>query len=665
MTIKMPRNLMTAISVVAFAVMLHGCGGGGGSSPVATMDDDTPPTTPPTTIMGQIIPSGTTLTLPPGHGLQEGTLRAKMGDTVTLRDDDGNVVVSGTCNDVDCSADLTGDVVTIDGKVELLEANAFVLALLTDLLPPAPTEMTELETAQTAAMEAATAARTAAMAAGDAADAAEAAVVGRATIQTSSLPEGERNSVYLAGAARMHADIAATAATTAEAANEMAAEATTVTAAVAAQITAKQAQTEAEAHLMMAGVKQGLAETAAATEVFVGENEDGDATYSVGETTIAVDDDEVTHTLNKVTTTTGKLATVIDTKSLLDKNGAAIVAGTNDAAALDINIGVQYDSEDDGSRLTLVTAFLGKEKQKQFVRSGGNNPFGSLPMKDGSQIVQAVTSPPNTTLTPVLETGIVEITSDHDGISTTVDLTASGKPKSAGSGFVFNEDPKTSVELYYIDSGIKDTTIGKDDDGVDQTRIYLAKVIDDAGAVTYRQVNVKEVTVNAAAEFDHISYGVWAGLDSKGETVAELGTGFVSGSGPTEDMPNFGTANYSGNWVGLIQEQDLQGDGEVTEGDGVATMSANFLKAEVGVGLVGLATLEGSITDNTFSGTKVTSVSNVNLDNTAGKFSGEFSGGFYGSGDTRAQEAGGVFNFGSASNKAGAFVGAFGVVKQP
>ena len=36
MTIKMPRNLMTAISVVAFAVLLHGCGGGGGSSPTTT-----------------------------------------------------------------------------------------------------------------------------------------------------------------------------------------------------------------------------------------------------------------------------------------------------------------------------------------------------------------------------------------------------------------------------------------------------------------------------------------------------------------------------------------------------------------------------------------------------------------------------------------------------
>ena len=149
---------MAAVSVVAFAALLSSCGGGGGSSPVATMDDDTtmtpddtPPTTPPTTIMGQIIPSGTTLTLPPGHGLQEGTLRAKMGETVTLRDDEGNVIVSGTCNDVDCSADLTGDTVTLVGAIELVEANALVLALLTDLLPPDPADLNELETAQAAA----------------------------------------------------------------------------------------------------------------------------------------------------------------------------------------------------------------------------------------------------------------------------------------------------------------------------------------------------------------------------------------------------------------------------------------------------------------------------------------------------------------------------------
>ena len=44
----MPRNLMAAVSVVAFAALLSSCGGGGGGGgdPVATMDDDTPPTTP-------------------------------------------------------------------------------------------------------------------------------------------------------------------------------------------------------------------------------------------------------------------------------------------------------------------------------------------------------------------------------------------------------------------------------------------------------------------------------------------------------------------------------------------------------------------------------------------------------------------------------------------
>ena len=61
MTIKMPRNLMTAISVVAFAVLLHGCGGGGGGSPVTTDDttmapDDTTMAGP--MIAGATIPSG-------------------------------------------------------------------------------------------------------------------------------------------------------------------------------------------------------------------------------------------------------------------------------------------------------------------------------------------------------------------------------------------------------------------------------------------------------------------------------------------------------------------------------------------------------------------------------------------------------------------------------
>ena len=64
MIFKMPRNLMTAISVVAFAVMLHGCGGGGGGSPATTAPDETPPAGP--MIAGATVPSGTMITLPAG-----------------------------------------------------------------------------------------------------------------------------------------------------------------------------------------------------------------------------------------------------------------------------------------------------------------------------------------------------------------------------------------------------------------------------------------------------------------------------------------------------------------------------------------------------------------------------------------------------------------------
>ena len=78
MTIKMPRNLMTAISVVAFAVLLNGCGGGSDSSPVTTAPpDDT--TTPPTMIVGATVPSGTTITLPAdlGEDLEHPIRRAR------------------------------------------------------------------------------------------------------------------------------------------------------------------------------------------------------------------------------------------------------------------------------------------------------------------------------------------------------------------------------------------------------------------------------------------------------------------------------------------------------------------------------------------------------------------------------------------------------------
>ena len=134
MTIKMPRNLMTAISVVAFAVMLHGCGGGGGSSPVATMDDDTTMTPDDTTmagpmIAGKTVPSGTTVTLPAGTDLPKVTFSGDMGETITVPD-----IGTFTCVDAGgCSVAAAGDTVTTSGTIEVVSLAITDADILTQL----------------------------------------------------------------------------------------------------------------------------------------------------------------------------------------------------------------------------------------------------------------------------------------------------------------------------------------------------------------------------------------------------------------------------------------------------------------------------------------------------------------------------------------------------
>ena len=117
MTFKMPRNLMAAVSVVAFAALLSSCGGGGGSSPVATMDDDTTMTPDDTTmagpmIAGETVPSGTVVMLPAGTAPQDVTIRADMGETVTFAG------IAGTCASAGgCSVNVKDDVVTTTGDI--------------------------------------------------------------------------------------------------------------------------------------------------------------------------------------------------------------------------------------------------------------------------------------------------------------------------------------------------------------------------------------------------------------------------------------------------------------------------------------------------------------------------------------------------------------------
>ena len=179
--------------------------------------------------------------------------------------------------------------------------------------------------------------------------------------------------------------------------------------------------------------------------------------------------------------------------------------------------------------------------------------------------------------------------------------------------------------------------------------------------------NDVEVTakIPEATDYRHIHFGVWAALDAPAKNgtqkLSDLGIGFVQsiGDGLTgADMPNNGGAEYSGNWVGAVQARDEDGNGPISLVNNAASLTADFGKATITATLTGLATLEGAIDTNTFSGTKATvGADNMyNLDST-GKFTGSFSGGFYGK---QAAEAGGIFDFTSEDAEAGAFRGAFG-----
>ena len=77
---------------------------------------------------------------------------------------------------------------------------------------------------------------------------------------------------------------------------------------------------------------------------------------------------------------------------------------------------------------------------------------------------------------------------------------------------------------------------------------------------------------------------------------------------------------------------------------GAAGLVADFSKATIKATLTGLATLDGTIDTNTFSGTKATVIAedteNPHGLDMAGTFMGSFSGGFYGA---KAAEAGWCF----------------------
>ena len=178
------------------------------------------------------------------------------------------------------------------------------------------------------------------------------------------------------------------------------------------------------------------------------------------------------------------------------------------------------------------------------------------------------------------------------------------------------------------------------------------------------------VSVPMAEDYEYIHFGLWTALADSSflvgqNTIASLGIGFVAdaaGDSMTTDMPVFGDATYTGNWVAAVKAANLNGTGAISDKTGQATVEAHFVRNTVGVTLAGLATLSGAIDGSEFSGASpasVTASDDSGLD-AAGVFTGTMSGAFFG---PQGKEVGGVFDYSSLNDVEGAFRGAFGAAR--
>ena len=702
MTFKMPRNLMTAISVVAFAVMLQGCGGGGGSSPVATMDDETTiddttiddttidDTTPPTTIVGQTLPDGTMIPLPAGVELPDIEVTAVMGQTIPYPG-----IGTFTCASADgCSVVVADNVITTTGDIVVDSvADDSVDALIYAALNTEPVELDELQTAQAAAADAVTAAMTAAGNANTTAMEAETARATAATLQTGETSEG------LAEKAREQAGMAHTAYMDAKAASEAAAAADNVSDAIRAQVDAENARDAAQTAETNADNYAQMAADAADGELMI------DVTVkSVGDTTI-----DAAASRSVVTAGEGATAQVTDTglqakgdlpmatgsatdgKAAVHKSGPGVspamayVAPVVNAAERDIPaIGKTVDSADDTARLMIVTHYAGTNTVEVYAAGAVEPNLEGREISDVKIQTVGVTPPGGTP--DASDDKFVTLKSVGMYYLAGTDATLTAGPADSDDTVLADTKPRevflvsgTGMDSNPIAGGIyvvRDVATKDADGNIQATfRIVVIHVAVNRDGIgnndTPADLEMVEVTASIpeATAYKHIHFGVWAGLGaaklSGAQVPADLGIGFVQSIGDGlsgADMPNNGKANYTGNWVATVQEEDPDGNGDISLEYGDATLAANFGKATIKATLNELATLEGTIDTNTFSGTKATGIADTHGLDSDGTFTGSFSGGFYGS---KAAEAGGVFDFTSEAAEAGAFRGAFGGDRNP
>ena len=504
--------------------------------------------------------------------------------------------------------------------------------------PPAP--LSELATAQADAAAAALAAMTESDNAAAAATAAMAAVANLATMQTGATAGGLAYEAHTAAGKAMMAYMDA------KAASEAAAEAEDVTAAVEARIMAAAAMADAVKYATMASEKGADAETAAMAELMI----DG-KDKNVGGTSLNADDGAKKLTTDGVSMITGRMEDddpmhmvivavagppgMDDDMTEVDESAPTMA--TPGVAAATLTIGRTLDTTDDMARLMLVTSYAGSKKVNYFVQPSGDQGNEQTGTKVGF------------------------ISSTNDGApATTNDIDL----KSVGMYYPAT-DPATGgtgrIVVLIQDGTIAEDAIAEqvysyvpDVDGAEVVNLVLVSFDDALGETTYtyQPVTLGDLKVNIpeATQYEHIHFGVWAALGAAAKNgtqkLSELGIGFVqnfSGGGLTsiggtsDDLPNSGDATYNGNWAAAVQAADDEGNGDITLEHDAATLTADFGKGDFTAVLTGLATLTGDIDGNTFSGDEAKLLNDAaetgeaaDLLGADGKFTGSFSGGFYG-----------------------------------
>ena len=539
-----------------------------------------------------------------------------------------------------------------------------------------------IEGVQQRAADAAMAAKMAADAAKMASDEAAAATMNLATRQTGAM------AAMHAYNAKKYAKMAMDEYMKAKAASEAAAAATTTEAATEAKVMAETAQMAAENAAMMVANDDmdGYADMAkmyAMTELMI-----DDTMKSVGETMIDAASDS-----SSVTTGSGADAMTVITGLIEDLNpmgtGAEITGRVYAPAVVDnlntadieeampempylqtaeartFAIGKTLDSDDDTARLTVVTHYPGTNMVRVF---SPGDPSGTLTGTRAGYLTiddtDATTTDTNNT--PLRSEGMFyPVSGGTAGTLANTDTIAAGAEAVA----VFSYVPPTGA----TNAGVRQyaTLLTSSTDASNGMTTYTYNigagldatqgVPDGPDAGTDPDDGQVAVPIPGPVPYEHLHFGVWTELGDANaagaQEVSGLGIGFLQsiGDGMTgSDMPNMGTATYSGNWVGIV----LQGAGDdsaALEG-GAANLTANLDMSTLTASLAGLATLRGAIDGSMFMGSTATVAANNTFGLTPGAdFEGEFSGGFYG---PAAAEAGGVFDFDGGNN--GAFRGAFG-----